>query len=329
MQLTEATQIGKREDLADLISFADVRQTPFTSRIKKVGKATNVLFEWLADNFADVKVTGSVDGKDISEFENAVANRARLKNRLQIFDRTAKVSTLAQDVSDVAGLGSGGEIVEATRKSIVELKRDIEATLLGGADAQEDDGSKANLTCAMDTWISTAGPTLYSVNSNFRTPSTQVNTTATASLTEDTDIQGMLTAIFDSNGFNGDHVLVCGSVLRRRFTDMARTVANTTSTNTKVRSFNYDGASETVTNTCTIYNGDYGSMEVVSSNFIGGATTDTDRGYVCDFDKLALHFQRMPTMERLPDLGGGPRILCRAIAGLRVDNPRAFGKFKP
>jgi hypothetical protein len=306
-----------------------VRQTPFTSRVKKIGKATNVLFEWLADNYADPKVSGSIDGKDISEFENAVANRARLKNRLQIFDRTAKVSTLSQEVSDVAGLGSGGEIVEATRKSIVELKRDIEATFLGGADAQEDDGSKPNLTCAMDTWISTAGPTLYSVNSNFRTPSTQVNTTATASLTEDTDIQGMLTAIYDSNGFSGEHVLLCGSVLRRRFTDMSRTVANTTSTATKVRSFTFDGEAKTVSSSTSIYNGDYGSMEVVSSNFIGGATTDTDRGYVLDFTKLAMHFNRMPTMERLPDEGGGPRVLIRAIAGLRVDNPRCFGKFKP
>ena len=43
--LVERNQVGKREDLADIISIVDAKKTPFTSMVKKgsapkIGKAT-------------------------------------------------------------------------------------------------------------------------------------------------------------------------------------------------------------------------------------------------------------------------------------------------
>ncbi len=326
--LTEPNQVGKREDLADIMAIVDVKATPFVSRVNKSRKATNSEFDWLVDNYATPQTTGTVDGTDVSAYENHAVNRARLGNYVQVFRRTSKVSRLSEDLSNVAGVTS--EIAQAASKKLVEIKRDIESTLLGGNDGQADTGAIPYLTIGLDTWINTTGPTLpRTVPAAFRPASTQVNTTACASLTEDTDIQGILTSIFDTTGMAGEYVLYAGSVLRRRFTDMTRTIANTTSTSTKVRTFNLGADSGKISNTTTIYQGDYGTIEIESSSFIGGSTVDTDRGYLLDMDKIHLRYNKMPTVERFPDLGGGPRLLVEAVAGLQVDNPIGLGKFKP
>jgi len=329
-QLIEPAQIAKREDLADIMAIVDVRATPFVSRVRKDKGAANSLFQWPVDAYALPNTDGVVDGVDISQYENHAEQRAILKNQVQIKRRTAKVSRLAQEVSVVAGVPS--EIAQAGEKKLIELKRDVESTLLADADAQADNGALPYLTCGLGAWISVAGPTLYPVPAAFRPPSAQIVTTATASLTEDTDIQGILQAIFDGTGMNGEYVLFAGSILRRRFTDMTRTVANTNSTATKVRTFEIDAAAGRIENSTTIYQGDYGTIEIESSSFLGltaAGAPDKDRGYLLDMDKIHLRYNKMPRAEKFPDLGGGERLMVETIFGLQVDNPIGLGKFLP
>lgn len=334
--LTEPIQVGKREDLADIYSIVDMKATPFTTRVNKSAKATNSEFDWIVDNYQSPNTNGTVDGTDVAAFENAAVNRGRLGNVIQVFRRSAKVSRLAEDLSNVAGVRS--EIALASAKKLVELKRDQEYTFLGTNDGQLDDGTKPYLTVGLDTWINTTGPTVpKAVPSIFRTNTTQIITTATASVSEDVDIQALLTAIYDNTGMNGDYVLFAGSVLRRRVTDCTRYVANVQSTSvaiaTKVRTFTQSAVEPKITSTTSVFEGDYGTFEVVSSNFIGQAYATgagaKGMGYLLDMDKIHLRSNKTPSVERFPDLGGGPRILVEAIAGLQVDNPIGLGKFKP
>lgn len=331
--LTEPNQVGKREDLADIYSIVDQKQTPFTTRLNKSKKATNSEFDWLVDGYATPKVSGTVDGTDVADYENHASGRGRLGNYIQVFRRTAKVSRLSENVSTVAGVPS--EIGLASAKKLVELKRDIETTLLQNAvDGQADDGTKPYLTVSLGKWIDTTGPTTpRAVPAAYRTATAQIVTTATSSLTEDGSVQGLLQAIFDATGMSGEFVLYAGSVLRRRFTDMTRTIANATSTATKVRMFNMDN-SKTVASTTTIFQGDYGTIEIVSSSFIGndyttGGATGKHVGYVVDHDKLHLRSNKTPGRESFDDNGGGPRIMIEAVCGLQVDNPIGLGAFKP
>lgn len=329
--LVENSQSGKREDLADIMSLVDEKATPFLSRVRKSRKATNTLFEWMVDSYETPHLGGVVDGTDISDFENAAQNRAKLRNHVQIKRRTAKVSTLAQEVSNVAGVSS--EIGEAVRKKLVEIKRDIEAALLSSQDAQADNGAVPYLTCGLGLWISTAGPTLYPVPASYRPSASQVNTTAVGSLVEDTHIQAMFQAIYDQTGMTGDYIAVCGSDFRRALTNMTRTIANASASTSKVRTFNMDAAAKKVVHSTTIYEGDYGSVEVVSSNFIGFSSSslapDKDRAYILDMDKVHLRFNKLPEMKTLADQGGGPRFFIETIFGLQVDNPIGLGKFQP
>jgi len=331
--LTEPNQVSKREDLADLYSIADMKETPFTTRLRKSKKPTNSEYDWTVDAYATAKVTGTVDGSDVADYENHAANRARLGNYIQIFRRTAKVSRLAEHVSVVAGVPS--EIGLASAKKLVELKRDVEATFLqNGVNGQLDTGAVPYLTASLGKWIDTTGPTIpKTVPAAFATPTAQIITTATASLTEDAHVQAMLQAVYDNTGMNGEFVLFAGSTLRRRFTDMTRTIANTNSTATKVRMFSSENGPK-VSSTTTIFQGDYGTIEIVSSNFIGadyttGGNTGKNLGYLCDMDKLHMRSNKTPGRESFDDTGGGPRIMIEAVCGLQVDNPLGLGAFKP
>jgi hypothetical protein len=325
--LTEPNQILKREDLADLISIADMKQTPFLTRARKLKMPRNTLFEWGVDAYETPKTTGVVDGTDVSEYEDHSRNRARLKNNIQIFRRTAKVSRLAENVSDVAGETS--PIATATAKKIKELGRDMEATFLSSNDAQSESGSAEYLTCAFGTWISTAGPTTYTVPAAFRTPAAQVISVALTSLVEDTHLQGFLQSVYDTTGMNGDYVMVCGSDLRRRFTDCLRTAATAISASVgRVRTFTSAASETTVSTSVAVFEGDFGTIEVLPSNFIGFSAGAPSKklGYLLDFDKCGIKWSQATRGERLPDLGGGPRVLLEAVAGLQVDNPLGFGK---
>lgn len=328
--LTEITQVGKREDLADMISIVDAKGTPFASMVKKGKKPGNTLMEWQVDAYDDTRLAGVVDGTDVDEWENAAENRAVLKNTIQNFRRTAKVTPLAEEVSNVAG-ASEGEMARSIAKKLVEIKRDQEAAFLSDNNSQTDTGSVPYLTRGLGKWIVTSDSDQYPVPAAYLPAAAQVITTATASLDEDTDIQGMLKAIFDNTGLQGDYKLICGSTLRRRFTDMTRTDGG--SETAKIRTFQGSQESKEITNSTAIFNGDFGSIEVIPSQFIGRSatsnTTDIDRGYVLDMDKIVARYTALPKVRKLEDRGGGPRALIDCGLGLIVQNPKGLGKFQP
>ena len=132
----------------------------------------------------------------------------------------------------------------------------------------------------------------------------------------------------------GRYTLFCGSVLRRRITDMTRYAQYSDSNAAQVaRSFNFPGASNRVTQTVSVYEGDYGTLEVVSSNFIGdpaaGAAfaANTSRGYILDMDKWEIASHKQPTFHPLPNMGGGERGYVEARCALRCLNPIGSGQF--
>ena len=323
----------KKEDYSDLLAIADYRNTPFASMVNKSKAPTNPRFDWTVDAYSAPTTAGVVDGVDVTDFADQFANRAKLFNYVQKVWRNPKVSGMTQDIADMPG--ATNPIQAAVAKALVEIKRDVEATCLSSNDGQVDDGAVAYKTAGLGTWISTAGGTVVTVPSAYRPASAQIITQATANLDEDTDLQGILTAIFDAVGGMGmNYTLLCGSVLRRRVTAMTRTAVSypgTTSTQNKVRTFSQNSTNATVESSTTTFKGDFGDLNVVSSSWIGlsGSTVDTDRGYVLDMDKIHLRYNERPVVNPLPDLGGGPRRSVTCTFGLQVDNPKGLGKFQP
>lgn len=335
--LFEINQVAKREDLLDVLTRVDEKATPFMSMVKKGATPKNTYMEWPVDAYADPTVgTGIIDGTDVSTYENAADQRALLSSYLQTFRRTAKVSRLAQDVSNVAGVAD--EISNAISVKGVEMLRDMESAMLSDQEHQVDTGAAAYLLRGLGVWLrdttnlttagagSVGGQSLLQVPAAFRA---QVEGTATASLLEST-LQTLLQSLWTSTGMRGDYKLFCDATLRRRFTDFTRTIATAGYSG---RDFNFDGDSKRVSNTTTIFDGDFGTVEVIADNFIGysstGAAQEAGRGYLLDMDKITVGMHKNPTVERFEDQGGGERFMIESRATLCVRNPLGMAQFSP
>ena len=342
--LFEKDQVAKREDLLDLITRVDEKATPFMSLVNKGSTPQNTFIQWAVDSYANPALGGTVDGTDVSSYANHAENRTLLSSYLQTFRKAYQVSRLAQEVSDVAGLGAGNEIAEASAKAGVELVRNMEATLLSDQEHQVDNGSSnAYLLRGLGVWIrdsarlttpgfgSVGGQSLHPVDSNFLPAAGQVNGDPTADITE-SDIQTMLQTIWSATGMTGDYKLFADATLRRAFTDFTRTIATA---GYSQRNLNYDGDGTRISNTTTIFDGDFGSVEVIADNFIGfkdpaeGTTQEAGRGYLLDMDKIDLRVNKQPQIERFEDKGGGERFLIEGRAALQVRNPIGLGQFSP
>lgn len=331
-QLTEPNQVGKREDLADLIAVVDAREMPLTSMIPKGKKLGNMHFSWQDDSFEDPSYGGVPDGLDVQEYEDAGRKRALLEVYGQAFRRTAKVGWIAEEVSNVAGVQEG-EIARAVAKKTVEIKRDIETALLSDNECQADDGKKGYKLRGLGRWIQTSAQSLFPVPADYRPAAAQVCATACASLVEN-DLMTVLKAVWDAGVGSVQLTAFAGSTFRAKFTDFTRTGSQTGSSNDvagKVRVFSGAMDDKTVTHTTQIYEGDFNLVQIVPSAFIRWQTTvpDVDCCYIVDMKQLQLRWGILPEVKVLPDLGGGPRRLIQGACGLLVKNPKGLAKFQP
>ena len=332
---------GKREELADLISLIDAKDTPFTSMAKKGSKPGNTQFRWQADSLPTPKITGTVDGTDVSSYENYVKDggttyRAELSNYIQIFRRAVRVSPLTQDIATIAGVRD--ELANNVAKGIKGLKRDMESSFCSDNAAQLDNGTNAYLTRGLDRWLKVAGSTgangqdtVLAIPSAFQTPSANISTVGTAALTE-SDVQGVLTGIYSQTGQFRDFDLLCGTALKRAFTNLTYTTPSSGSANTQtaVRTLNRESDASAYIASVDIFEGDFGKLRLHPSHFLklASGAGSTTVGYVIPFDQVEVRYGgNVAGVTALPNAGGGEARLIEAVAGLCVYNPKAFGVF--
>jgi hypothetical protein len=321
--LFERTQVGKREDLADYITLVDAKDTPVTSMIPKGNKPGNTLLQWQADNMPTPSTDGSVDGVDVgsSDYQNLNSGRAILTNYIQVFQRAIRVSPLSVDVSIVAGLRD--ELAGMVAKGIKVLKRDMEATVCSDNAAVVDNGTAAYKTKALGVWIANAAGTVAPIPTAYLTPTASINTTATASFAE-TDAQGVLTSIYNQTGQMKTYDTVVGPTLKRAFSNLLYTAtASGTNAYASIRTLQRDAFSDTISSSVDLFEGDFGSLRLHPTLFNANAF----RGYVLDMDLLELRYTNLPEVTELPDAGGGPARLIKAVAGLVCKSPLGLGKF--
>ena len=328
---------GKREELADLIALVDAKDTPFTSMAKKGSKPGNTLFRWQADRLPTPVTTGTIDGTDVTSYENYVKDgattyRAELSNYIQIFRRSVRVSPLTQDISTVAGVRD--ELANNVAKGIQAIKRDMESTFCGTQGAQLDSGSVPYITRGLDKWLKPTATvdTVLPYNTQFATPAANRNTTATTATLTETHVQDVLTGIYTQTGQYRDFDLLCGSALKRAFTNLAYTTAQGTGTApmTAIRTLNRESDSQSYISSVDVFEGDFGKLRLHPSHFlqVASGVGKTTCGYVIPFDQVEIRYGgNVAGVTALPNAGGGEARMIEAVAGLCVYNPLAFGVF--
>ena len=323
----ERAQVGKREALSDVIAVVDAKKTPLYASIRKGSDPANSLFEWQADAYSALRAGAIVDGTDVTTFEDQAASRRILQNYTEEFRVCPQVSKRAA-ISNVAGVGLKREMAKAITKSMFEIKRDWEAASCSDNVAQADNGTLGYQGHGLGSWISNSAQSVLPVDSLFRTPAASIDTTAMASLTPAL-VNGVMESQYQQVGAEQTYMLLCGTSLKKRFTQMVGYQPDVGS-NTAIKRTSRGDEGKWVDN-IQVFQGDFGTYELVLSNFlganIGAGTVSTYRGYALDMDMLEVRFQQDVKYDPLPDLGGGPRGCVSMIAGLCVKNPLGLAKF--
>jgi hypothetical protein len=275
-----------------------------------------------------------------------VGYRSELANYAQIYRRAVRVSKLTQDIADVAGVRD--ELADNVAKAITGIKRDMEVTMTSNQVSQLDTGDQttAYRTAGAQTWISNAGtgtPTPGDIPSIFRTPTTSIVGTGSALGTSLTDfvVQGLFKSIFAQTGHYTSFDCIVGTDLKRAFTGLLGTTSLTTTSTvgvtgagaTKVQTFQRDAAADTYIQSLDVFQGDFGTVRLHPTTFIGtvSGTTYTPtafKGLVLDMNLIEVRYGgNVAQVTALQDNGGGPGRLVEAVAGLVVGNPLGLGKF--
>lgn len=338
--LTEPIQVGKREDFADVIAMVDYKDTPFSSMCPKGTEPANTLYDWQMDAYATPAMGGIVDGVDVqtTDYVNPAQQRAKAHGRIQKFRQAFMVSDLAQNVSDVAGIGKRGEMQRAVKKTIVQVKRSMEVTFCSDQDSQADNGTVPYLTRGVGAWVNAGEVTITDTATAcppaFTTPPASIITKTTATTLE-ADFNGVMQSIYSQTGQQKDFDLLCGTSLKALFSGFAAWVPSAVST-VPLRRFNQDATSKSIIATVDFWQGDFGSLKLILSLFLGGQPTGAaapnivnGRGYLIDWDQFELRYNRMPGYQENPNLGGGPRGYIDSVCGLVIYNPLGLGKVAP
>lgn len=142
--------VGNRESLDDKIYMVSPEKTPVVSAIRRL-KATQRLHEWQRDTLdAPNKDNAVIEGDDRTG--TALVPTARVANTVQLFDKVAVVSGTQ---SKTKSAGRSSEMKYQISKKMVELKRDIEASILSNNVAVQGDSSTARKSAGLGTLLYT------------------------------------------------------------------------------------------------------------------------------------------------------------------------------
>ena len=315
---------SNREDLTDVLTILAPEETPILSSANKQ-KASATFVEWTVDSLATPVTAGINEGADVTFDAEAdkFAARARLGNYIQKFRRYYQVSDLQEAVDSVGP----AKIAQAEAKSIRELKRDIEATLSGTQDLDQEDGTNPYVLRGLGSWISSSAQASNPVPAAFRTPAGSIaDVTAAEGEFAESELNSMITSIFGVTGTSNNLMLVADTALRRDISDFARISG---SSDNSVRNVNYNGESGSIKLSVDLYQSDHGVVSVVNANpdcaptqaGIAGMS-----GYLVNPEYYGIHELIPMGSTRLPNQGGGERGYVDCALTLGVYQPQAHGK---
>jgi hypothetical protein len=127
--LSTFDQVGKREDVEDIIYDISPTDTPMITSIG-TSTASNTLHQWLQDSLAAVATNANVEGADAGT-ASTVTQTTKTANT-QIFDKVVQVSGTAEAVGTY---GRTSDLAYAIAKAGKEIKRDIEHSFVGAGQA--------------------------------------------------------------------------------------------------------------------------------------------------------------------------------------------------
>ena len=142
---------GAQTNLENVLKTVEPTETPLFAFLPQSSAPKATLNEWLVDSISDVNLAGEIDGVDytLSDMSDLIASRARLGNRVQTLQDKFSVSRQSEMI-DVA---PGGSLFASSKaKSLIQLKRSIEAAIGGGNDQAAGTSTTGATMCGLGNW---------------------------------------------------------------------------------------------------------------------------------------------------------------------------------
>jgi len=288
----KGARIGIREELSDLITNVDAKETPISSMAKRGSKPGNTTFRWQVDRNPEPSVElGILDGKDVdptspstnSDFKQyTIGYRTEVENNIHLFRRAVHVSNLTQDILNLAGVKD--ELSRQLAKATIDLKRSMEITFTSDIMPAIDDGITPYRTRCLTAWIKKDKATadrnadkygvqnqeIRTINENFCTPESSIvgTNTLVETLNENT-VQDLMTSVYEQTGQFKNHEAVVGTKLKRQFTELVYTTRAPAGTPAQsgIRSTR-DASADTIKASVDYFEGDFGKLALIPTQFL-------------------------------------------------------------
>ena len=316
---------GNREQLLDWMSLVEPEMKPVFTRAKKK-KATSTFPEWQVDSMEEPSFDGVDEGTDVTSFDNKRANSARLGNYIQHFRRSYQVSNI-QELVDTAGVKS--EFAYGAAKAVRELGRDVESAICSSNDRQQQAGAGTPYKMrGFFRWLGYNGTAGNNYPSDIPADQQLTNYVDTGGTLAEADLNSVMQNLYEANGApQGNYMFVGNPAIRSQVSDFGRV-----NTANDVYRRNEDATSGKMTSHITLYEGDFGIVEVVpASVFVdrtsGSATLNGDSALLLDTGSYCLFTLQADNRTELENQGGGRRGFCEMICPLGVESIKSHGFF--
>lgn len=265
------------EDVLDKIYNADKSDAPLSAEIGR-GKADNSYHEWLRDGYdAPNKDNAALDGDDATRA--SLGTPARVANYCQIYTKAYGVSGRAQAVKKLGGVKNA--LAYHRAKKSIEMKRDIEATILSSNAAVAGSGAVAPKMGGLGVLIYTNA--LHGAGGSTVAHTSGAPTTAPTAGTARAFTETLLKSAAE-NTFNQ-----VGKAPKAVYLSAAHKKVFSGFTGIAQNRFEVKGRSQgTVVGAADVYVSDFGDMEIVPHYMMTGSTVV----YGLDVSELQLDFLR-------------------------------------
>ena len=306
----KASLKGDREDLTDKIYNTSPTETPVLSAIGRT-TATNVYHEWQRDSLATAnKDNALVDGDDVTL--DAQTATERVGNYMQIFAKKPGVSRRANIVKKA---GRGSEMAYIKAKAMLELKRDIEASIVSGNAAVAPTTSVAGKSGGLG--VQNYANTDHGVGGSTAAWTTGAPTTAATAGTgrafSETILKSAVQKAYIAAG-EVPRMVIMSPNHKGVFSGFAGIAVNRYQVSKKEQGRIIGGAD--------VYMSDFGELEIVPHYLMAGSTDvhliNTD---YCD----VAYLDGFKTQE-LGATGDSEKVLVTVDCGLMVRAPKALAK---
>jgi len=292
-QFDTYTQVGKKEDVSDVITNISPTLTPFQTLIKGE-KVHNTVYQWQEDSLNTVAQNAVVEGVDaVDSTMNPTVMRS---NYTQIMQKTVRVTGTADTV---ATYGRAKELAYQLSKKSAEVKREMEYMLVGMSQDAAIGSSSVARTFG-NVWGHDATATL------IQDASVIVDNTATPKALNEADVLTANQNLYNA-GAEANYIMVkpSDSVLFASFAQAAG----------RMRNF---GADKSIVNVVNLYVSPFGEQKVLINRFL-----KADRCMIFDPQYFKLMTLRPWTREQLAKTGDAERHQLLGEFGFKKTNYKA------